>query len=121
MYRANWPSDISVDINGKRLGTWTSPSDCGGRFGHLTPQWWGLANTQFGYLKSWRVDRSGTYLDHERISDIRISDLKLEETPYISVRIGIDPTSKHVNGINLFGERFGDHPQAINLQIGFAL
>ena len=121
MYRANWPSDISVEINDKRLGTWTSPSDCGGRYGHLTPQWWGLANTQFGFLKSWRIDRTGSYLDHERISNVRIADLKLEESPYISVRIGIDPDSRHVNGINLFGDRFGDHPQAINLQIGFAL
>ena len=67
------------------------------------------------------MDATGSYLDHEKISDIRIADLNLDECPYISVRIGIDPNSRHVNGINLFGDRFGDHPQAINLQIGFAL
>lgn len=119
MSRADWPSDICVEINHKRLGIWTSPSDCGGRFGQLTPHWWGLANTQFGYLKTWRVDSTGSYLDHERISNVRISDLSLKGSQYISIRIGIDSTSKNVNGINLFGEKFGDHPQAINVQVGF--
>lgn len=121
LYSFNWPSDISVEINQKRLGTWTCPSDCGGRHGHLTPQWWENYNTQFGFLKSWRVDHTGTYLDHVLINTLCISDLNLTENPYISVRIGIDPDSKHVNGINLFGEKFGDHPQGINLQIGYSI
>lgn len=119
MYRDPWPSDISVEINHKRLGTWTCPSDCGGRQGTLTPEWWSLANTQYGFLKTWRVDSSGSYLDHSRISDTTISDLDLDHQPYISVRIGVDPDSEYVNGINLFGEKFGDHPQSINLKIGF--
>lgn len=120
MYRDPWPSDISVEINHKRLGTWTCPSDCGGRRGHLTPDWWDLTNTQFGFLKTWRIDHSGTYLDHYQISDVSISDLSLGSSQYISVRIGIDPSSEHVNGINLFGEKFGDHPQSIDLRIGFS-
>ena len=121
MYRTPWPSDISVEINHKRLGIWTCPGDCGGRQGHLTPEWWGLTNTQFGFLKSWRVDRSGSYLDYSHISDITIEDLGLDDSPYISVRIGIDPNSENVNGINLFGEKFGDHPQSIKLSIGYSL
>lgn len=121
LYCFNWPSDISVEINHKRLGTWTCPSDCGGRYGHLTPQWWDLSNTQFGFLKSWRIDRTGSYLDHARIGDLTIDDLDLSESPYISVRIGIDPNARHANGINLFGEKFGDHPQGINLEIGFII
>lgn len=120
MYRDPWPSDISVEINQKRLGTWTCPSDCGGRQGNLTPDWWDLTNTQFGFLKTWRIDHNGTYLDHYQISDVKISDLALGDSQYISVRIGIDPASEHVNGINLFGEKFGDYPQSINLQIGFS-
>ncbi len=119
-YRDPWPSDISVEINHRRLGTWTSPCDCGGRQGHLTPEWWGVTNTQFGFLKTWRVDSSGTYLDYNPISDVKISDLFLNDTPYISIRIGVDPTSENVNGINLFGEKFGDHPQSIKLRIGFS-
>lgn len=121
MYRANWPSDISVEINDKRLGTWTSPSDCGGRYGPSDAAVVGTGQHTV-WISEILADRPHRrYLDHERISNVRIADLKLEESPYISVRIGIDPDSRHVNGINLFGDRFGDHPQAINLQIGFAL
>lgn len=121
LYCFNWPSDISVEVNRKRLGTWTCPSDCGGRHGHLTPQWWDNSNTQYGFLKTWHIDRTGSYLDYNRISDLCISDLDLTQNPYISVRIGVDPNAKHANGINLFGEKFGDHPQGIKLQIGFSL
>lgn len=121
MYRDPWPSDIYVDFNGVRLGTWTCPCDCGGRQGHLTPAWWGLTNTQYGFLKTWRIDRTGTWLDHTPLSDVTIGDLNINNMPYASVRIGVDPKSENVNGINLFGEKFGDHPQAINLRIGYAL
>ena len=121
MYRDPWPSDIFVDFNGVRLGVWTCPCDCGGRQGHLTPAWWGLTSTQYGFLKTWRIDRTGTYLDHAPISDVTIADLNINRLPYASVRIGVDPASENVNGINLFGEKFGDHPQSINLRIGYAL
>ena len=121
MYRDPWPSDIFVDFNGVRLGVWTCPCDCGGRQGHLTPGWWGLTNTQYGFLKTWRIDRNGTTLDHVPISSVTIDDLNINNRPYASVRIGVDPASENVNGINLFGDKFGDHPQAINLRIGYAL
>jgi hypothetical protein len=81
MYRDPWPSDIFVDFNGIRLGTWTCPCDCGGRQGHLTPAWWGLTNTQYGFLKTWRIDRTGTYLDHAPLSDVTISDLNINGMP----------------------------------------
>ncbi len=121
MYRDPWPSDISVEINNRRIGTWTCPSDCGGRQGTLTPEWWSLANTQYGFLKTWRVDNNGSYLDHNFIGKTTIEDLNIENDTYISVRIGVDPASEYANGINLFGECFGDHPQSINLKIGFQL
>jgi len=121
MYRDPWPSDIYVEFNGVRLGTWTCPCDCGGRQGHLTPAWWGLTNTQYGFLKTWRIDRTGTYLDHVPLSDVTIHDLGINDKPYSTVRIGVDPDSENPNGINLFGEKFGDHPQSINLRIGYAL
>jgi predicted transcriptional regulator len=33
----NWPSDISVWINEKEIGVWTSPGDFGDRRGKFTP------------------------------------------------------------------------------------
>ena len=37
MHRDPWKSDIEVSINGRALGRWVCPCDCGGRRGRLTP------------------------------------------------------------------------------------
>ncbi len=121
MYRDPWKSDIAVEINGKRLGIWTSPCDCGGRRGLLTPEWWSDTSTQFGFLKIWRVDRSGSYLDNQKISDLRLEDLGMEQSEYISVRIGVPADAEYVGGLNLFGEQFGDYAQNLVLRIGYQL
>ena len=121
MYRNPWPSDIYVEINGIRLGTWTCPCDCGGRQGHLTPSWWETTSTQFGFLKFWRVTRDGTYLDDQPLSSVSIGELNLGNLECVRVRIGVDPKSENVNGINLFGEKFGDHPQALIMKVGYKL
>ena len=119
LYRDPWKSDIVVSVNGKRLGIWTSPCDCGGRRGRLTPEWWPELSSQFGFLKTWRVNHDGSYLDNSRISDTKIEDLDLEGQEYIAVRIEVPADAQNVGGLNLFGERFGDHPQAIVLTIGY--
>ncbi len=119
MYRDPWKSDIVVEVNGKRLGVWTSPCDCGGRRGSLTPEWWSDTSTQFGFLKVWRVDADGCYLDNQRLSDVCIRDLELDPNKYISVRIGVPADAENVGGLNLFGEKFGDYPQALNLRVGY--
>lgn len=116
-YRKDWPSDITVGINGVELGTWCCPGDFGGRQGRFTPEWWLPSSTQYGLLKRWRVDHSGSYLDDERISDVTLDQLNLTEKPYISVKIGVKPDAVHQGGINLFGENFGDHKQAIVMRL----
>ncbi len=119
MYRDPWKSDIAVDVNGKRLGIWTCPCDCGGRHGVLTPAWWSDLSTQFGFLKTWRVDGEGTYLDGEKIGTLRIQDLDLFKKSYFSVSIGVPEDAENIGGINLFGEAFGDHPQALSVRVGY--
>lgn len=111
MYRDPWKSDIAVAVNGRRLGVWTCPCDCGGRHGKLTPEWWSDLSTQFGFFKTWRVTDEGSYLDNVRISDVTLDDLRLDAWPYIAVRISVPEDALNVGGINLFGEHFGDYPQ----------
>ena len=41
------------------------------------------------------------------------------KTPYLTVKIGIKENSENSRGINLFGEKFGDHPQSILLGIEY--
>ncbi|MBQ7785223.1 MAG: helix-turn-helix domain-containing protein [Clostridia bacterium] len=121
MYRDPWESDIAVSINGKQLGIWTCPCDCGGRQGKLTPDWWPALSTQFGFLKTWRVTEKGSYLDGTRIGDVTIDDLKIRDQSYISATIEVPENAKHAGGINLFGNRFGDYPQALILRLGYRM
>ena len=121
MYRDPWKSDIAVAINGRRLGVWTCPCDCGGRRGRLTPGWWPALSTQFGFLKTWRVSREGTYLDGVRLNGVTIGDLQLGQEMFIRARIEVPADAQNMGGINLFGESFGDYPQAIVVRAGYHL
>ncbi len=115
----NWLSDITLWFNEFEVGTWRSPSDCGGEYGTLTPRWWSIDNTQFGFLKSWKITRSGSFIDEERVSDICLADLDLERADYSTIRIGIKDDAEYQGGINLFGRGFGNHAQDIRFTIEF--
>lgn len=121
MYRDPWESDIAVSINDQRLGVWTCPCDCGGRQGKLTPGWWPALSTQFGFLKTWKVTGKGTYLDGTYIGNVTIDDLKIGSRNYISAKIEVPGDAVHAGGINLFGNWFGDYPQALIMRIGYRM
>ncbi|MDF2586228.1 MAG: transcriptional regulator [Anaerocolumna sp.] len=118
-YNFDFPSDITVWINGIEAGTWTCPSDFGGRRGKLNPSWWPDKNTQFGLLKTWILSEQGSFIDDVKANDLTINDYHLSEEAYISVRIGIKEDAKHIGGINLFGDCFGDYAQNIRMKFIF--
>jgi predicted transcriptional regulator len=118
-HHSEWPSDITVWINHVELGSYTSPGDFGGIRGNLTPAWQPADTTQFGLLKTWQVSNKDCQLDSVKVSEVRLEDLRLQERPYISIRIGVKPDAKHVGGINIFGSKFGNHPQDIVLRIRY--
>ncbi len=117
----NWPSDITLWINGIEIGTWTSPADFGGEPGRLTPAWWPLRNCQFGLLKEWYVNRQEAGIDGRRLSDVNLADLNLDQNNFISVRLGVKPDALNVGGLNLFGQNFGNYPQDMQLKIFYSL
>lgn len=119
LYNPDWPSDITVWVNGVELGSWTSPGDFGGERGRLTPEWWTPRNTQYGLLKVWSVNERECAVDGVTISDKVVQDLQLPRGPYIAVRIGVKPDAPHVGGLNLFGHRFGNYPQDLSLRIAY--
>lgn len=121
LYNLDWPSDISVWVNGVELGSWTSPGDFGGERGRLTPEWWTLRNTQFGLLKVWTVTTAETAVDGVTVSPVTVHNLQLPNQPYIALRIGVKGDATHVGGINLFGHRFGNYPQDLVLRIAYRL
>ena len=112
-----WPSDITLWINQREAGTWTCPSDFGGRRGKLNPDWWEDKNTQYGKLKVWTLEENGTYLDGKKVNAVSVTDYCLADGPFISVRIGVKEDAKHQGGVNLFGNSFGDYPQDIVMRI----
>ena len=118
-HRNNWPSDIYVMVNGVELGTWRCPGDFGGRRGRLNPDWWNDTNSQYGLLKTWKIDSRGSWLENNFLGSATIKDLFLDDKDFISLRIGVKSDAKFPGGMNLFGKRFGDFPQDIIMRYRF--
>ena len=114
---ADWPSDITVSVNGHDIATWTSPGDFGDKRGVYTPDWWKLKGRQYGKLKSFRVNGTGTFVDGLKISPVSLKDLDLDTHHSIRLRIGVKADAKHPGGINIFGRGFGNYDQDIVLRI----
>lgn len=112
-----WPSDITFTINGIQVGTWTCPGNYSDVRGKLNPEWWNIKYSQYGMLKHLRINHDDTGIDGEKLSDVNISDLKLDESPFITIRIGTLPDAAHQGGLTIFGEHFGNHPQNILLSL----
>jgi predicted transcriptional regulator len=115
---SDWPSNITMWINGLEIGTWTCPGDFGGQRGALTPDWWDEWNTQYGLLKMWRVNHSGSYIDGVQISTVTLNDVNLGSGNYIAVRIGVKNEGMP-GGLNIFGEKFGNYPQSILMRLRY--
>lgn len=118
-HKNDWPSDLTMWVNGLEIGTWTSPGDLGGERGFNTPKWWSLHFTQYGLLKNWKVNKDGTFLDGIKISDVTIEGLNINNNPYISLKIGIKEDATNIGGLNLFGTNFGNYSQGIVMNLRY--
>lgn len=117
-YLEEWPSDITICVNGCEITTFCSPGDFGARRGRLTPLTWPNGRTQYGLLKTFAVRDDGVYVDHELVnSKVTLEDLNMEEYPYISLLIEVKEDAQNIGGVNLFGEKFGDYPQGIVMSL----
>lgn len=115
LYNNDFKSDISIFINDKQVGIYTSPGDYGDRRGLLNPDYWPTGLTQYGTFLSCKVDANQTTINNSFVSYESIHSLKLDEIKqnYLTLKIGVDPKAKHAGGINLFGKHFGDYSQDI--------
>lgn len=114
---ADWPSDITISINGVELGSWTSPGDFGDKRGVYTPDWWKMKGSQYGLLKTWKVTDQGSFVDGRRISDVTIDALDLSAHRSVRLRIEVKPNARHPGGLNIFGRGFGNYDQDIIMRL----
>jgi predicted transcriptional regulator len=114
-----WLSDITVWVNNREIGTWTSPGDFGDKRGNYTPKWWKLEGSQYGLQKSWSMTEEGSFVDGVKVSAVCLDDLRLPEHHSIRVKVGIKEDAENVGGVNIFGRGFGNYDQDILLRLFF--
>lgn len=117
-YSEHWPSDITFLINGQEIGTFMCPGDFGGRRGRLTPDTWPMGRTQYGMLTSISLRPDGGYINEGLVnSKVNLGTIELDEKPYISFKVCVKEDAVNKGGVNIFGEKYGDHPQGICMRI----
>ena len=119
LHNNNWPSDITLWINGCEIGTWTSPGDFGGQRGRLTPFWWDSKDSQYGVFKRWLINSDGAFIDGHPLGTVTLTSLEIAQRRVITVRVGVKTDALHVGGLNLFGRSFGNYPQDLTLRLEY--
>ena len=117
-YDENWPSDIIFSLNGVELGMWTSPGDFASKRGKYTPAWWKPHVNQFGLMKVIKIDDTGTYIDGERMSDVKLSTVSNDKKSW-SLTLSVDERAVHPGGLTIFGKDFGNYDQDIIVKIEY--
>jgi predicted transcriptional regulator len=113
-FNEQWPSDITLFVNGHKVGTVTPEGDFGEKKGKLTPGWF-IYGTQYGRLYEWRIREAGCFVDGRKTADIRLDMLDLHFQRPITVRFEVEQDAVNRRGMNLFGAEFGNYPQGIKL------
>jgi len=108
----NWPSDIQFSLNEQSLGLWTSPGDFGRMRGRYSPDWWHSDVNQYGLLKVLRVNKKGSFIDGQQISDRTIDNVSWNRSQW-TLRISANDTSQGRGGLTLYGRGFGNYDQDI--------
>ena len=119
-YNSDYPSDITLSINGIELCVFHSKGDFGDRYGRYTPSWWFIESTKYGVLVNLLVNDRGVFLNEDLVNEnIKLSDLKLDQGNKTTLRIEVKKDATNCGGLNLFGEKFGDYAQNIELLIKY--
>lgn len=119
-YDLNWPSDITLWINGIEVGTFTSPADFGGVPARFMPNWWHIDQTTHGELKNWTVTPEGSFLDGQPLSNVTVGQIEVPGCTHLTVRLGVKADAGNIGGMNLFGRKFGNYPQDLLMRLHYA-
>lgn len=111
-----WPSDVTFHFNGVKIGQWTVPGNFADVRGKYTPDWWPNNNSQYGVFKHLRITPIETQIDGERLSGFNLSNINKSDG-FFKFRFSVLESSEHVGGLTLFGEKFGNVPQNIQVTL----
>jgi predicted transcriptional regulator len=118
-YNNSWKSNITFWLNDEEVATYLSLGDYGDRRGILTPSWWPDNSTQYGLPVALKIDKSGSYLNGQKVSEVSLKDVHLEKSTIARFRLGVKDNAKYVGGVNIFGRCFGDINDDIKVQISY--
>lgn len=112
-YDEDYPSDITISINGVEVAVYLSLGDYGRRRGILTPDFFANGLTQYGKLVEVSVSDEGVFLNGEKNSSVTLRNLQIDRNPYVTFRIECKKDAVNCGGFNLFGAHAGDFNQDI--------
>ena len=118
-YVAYYPSDIHFSLNGALLGVYRSKGEYNDRTGTVSPAWRFGNLGQYGKKVSIAVNEHGTFFGGAKVSEVRLSDLKIVSGEQIRFRISVPEDAVHRGGFTLFGKGFGDYDEGIECKFIF--
>ena len=83
------------------------------------PKVWESGSSQYGLLVRWSVLQNGCYINEERVGDVTVEDLDIMKDGAIVLRIGNKEDAQYIGGFNIFGEKYGDYPQNIIMNLEY--
>jgi len=125
----NWPSNITASINGVEIGTWGIPGDPDAQHGFAKQKNHLVSScSQYGWLTTWIVDGSGTYLEYKyrlgdqgkvKISNTTLNDIKVIPGKDMQIRLTVK-NSATGGGLNIYGDTWGDYGQDPFIEVNYS-
>ena len=117
-FKDDYKSDINFSLNNQKIAVWTSPGNFGDRRGKYNPPWWNMGS-EYGVKLKVSIKEDGTYIGKEKVSNIKIMDIRIEESSDLKFRISCPHDTENPGGVTLFGKGFGDYDQDIDIKIEY--
>lgn len=109
-------SDIDYYLNGRSIGSWlASTEDRSVTHGIYTPAWNNSPMRQHGFLKMLVINNSAIFIDGVKVMDTGDDWPFLDENGDMRFRIETHSSDEHPGGVALYGNRFGNYNQ--NIQV----
>lgn len=116
-FAMDWPSRISIRLNGIDVGAFVLPGDFADRPGRLSPPYWRIKTmNQYGVLKTLRVDGTGTSVDGVLRSGVGLPTIFAQGQDFLLFELSCQDPLTPTGGLTLYGKDFGDHPQDIHIR-----